>query len=274
MIFGHERQKKYFDTVLQNGRLAHAYLLYGPEHVGKFMFAQALAEKLKSVPIVISRNESRKGISIDDIRELKRRFSFAPENGEWRVAMVNDAEIMSAEAANAFLKLLEEPGDQSLFFLIAKSRESLLPTVVSRTHQIYFSLVPDAVLWKFLSDKDIRDREKILAVAAGRPGVMMRCLEEKNFLDDEYQFVEKVKTLLREKDVTALFPFMEKISQSAEMQGKAVYALFSLLRGQLGSGPAVARQLKRISEIAETLETVNVNPRLALDVMFLEAIQC
>ena len=236
MILGHERQIKYLETVIKKNRMAHAHLFFGPEHVGKLVIAKMVAKALfcphakgglmnvchkceacqkieknmhpeviflDTEHTLVSKKETRKDIPIDDIRELKRVLSFAPHGAAWRVVIINEAEKMSAEAANAFLKILEEPGDLTLIILITSSRELLLPTILSRTQQIGFSLVSDEILKKFLEreKKYGESHEEMLKIAGGRAGVLMRMREEKTFLSEERTFFGAIQKGLDRKSV-------------------------------------------------------------------------
>ena len=142
-LIGHDRQIQFLNSCRTRGTLPHAYLFHGPEHVGKLTIALMLAQSffcpevskddmrsvcgtcqscqaianyrhpsiffLDTAHTLVSKKENRKEIPIEDIRELKRILSFAPQGNQWRLAIINEAEKMSTEAANAFLKLLEEP---------------------------------------------------------------------------------------------------------------------------------------------------------------------
>ena len=107
-------------------------------------------------------------------------MSFAPQGDRWRLAIINEADKMSEEAANAFLKLLEEPGSHTLIMLIASHKDLLLPTIVSRAQAIGFLTVSDQIMKTALKEKDIVEdtREEFLTFAGGRPGVLMRLCED------------------------------------------------------------------------------------------------
>ncbi len=79
-----------------------------------------------------------KNISIDVIRELKEEAKYAAFEGGYRVVIITGAEYFSREAANSFLKLLEEPPDQFLIILISQSLHSILDTIRSRCQPVYF----------------------------------------------------------------------------------------------------------------------------------------
>src|SRR3989338_2587481 len=144
-IIGHEKQLRYLEHVRLRNTLAHAYLFHGPDGVGKRTVARAYAKTLTGARDIIfldtshtlvSKKDERRDIPIEDIRELKRMWTLAPSGDMWRVLIVNDAEHMSDQAANGFLKLFEEPGSRTIIFLIASSRDLLMPTIISRAVNI------------------------------------------------------------------------------------------------------------------------------------------
>lgn len=311
MILGHERQIDYFRRALKRGTLAHAYLLYGPEQVGKFTLVQAVAQALwcekkkilnetcgqcsacqaieKNIhprvivlsperAIVEEKKEKRKEIAIGDIRELRRQFSFALPAGEWRVALIDRAEKMSQEAANALLKLLEEPGERTLFFLITAHKELLLPTIVSRTQSIRFSPLPQDLLLQLLNPRERAGEmaKEMLWYAAGRPGIISNLINEAEKLEHERVFAKAFLAALR-GGIPESFRFSEKHAEDEAARKKTYGYIMRYLRDQLhktaaAGNTAVAERIKKVERIATLLETTNVNARLALDVMFLEAL--
>lgn len=312
MILGHERRVGYFDRVISRGRLAHAYLLYGPERVGRhaiaFSIARALlcpnrAKKSQSIAdagddcracreievgthpdvtvlglgdTLVSKKEVRKEIPIEDIRELKRRFSFASVGDRWRIAIIDDADRMSTEAADAFLKLLEEPGARTLFFLIACSRDAVAPTIASRATPVGFSLVPDKTLLPFIRSRLPKENpEKILAIVQGRAGMVAEFAEHPERLREEEKLMAFFATAFKDGMLGAL-AMSEKAAEDEVMRDRAIRAFLAEFRRQLRSPASgeirihAAQTLSRALGIAAALEDTNVNPRLALDVMFAE----
>lgn len=311
MILGHERQIKYLEKVLQNGRLAHAYLFSGPENVGKFTIAKAVAKffycpnyqglgrtdecnqcrqiernlhpsvvVLELEQTLVSKKDERKEIPIEDIRELKRKLVFAPVLNEWRVVIIGQADKMSKEAAAAFLKLLEEPGSRVLFILLSAFKDSISPTIISRTQVINFSLLSTGVLADFLKAK-IKDPDfvrEILLLARGRAGFMFKLLEDKKSLDEERKFLGDLGVLLKKDDLAGALHLSEKISGNDLLRQKAAAYLILAIRQRLfkdktvlaKSAYSITQSLKKMQQVWQIMETTNVNPRLALDVMFLE----
>lgn len=295
MILGHERQIQYLEKAFKNGRLAHAYLFYGPEGVGKRMVAEYFVGLFDNPEVIIldreqtlvSEKDERKDISIGNIRELKRRLSFAPEGGRWRIAIVNDAEKLSPPAADAFLKLLEEPGQNAIFILIAESPESLPQTIVSRSVPLRFSPVPDSVIANAVrqfyakrhSECGEESLNEILCLTSGRPGVMVKMLDNKDYLDAERKLVKEIAIVLKGGALPEAFLISAKAAGDEEKRRKIIEYVMRIIRKNMlddkeaESASRGAAALKKISRIADIMESTNVNPRLALDTIFMEAIQ-
>lgn len=308
MILGHERQVEYMGRALRRGKFSHAYFFYGPAHVGKFTLAKSFAKYLHcekggntvcdvcrscvliekdihpSVVVLdtahtlLSKKETRKDIPIEDIRELKRLFSFAPEGSQWRVAIINEAEKMSGEAADAFLKLLEEPGQQTLFFLVSESRDLLRPTVVSRTHPIHFSLVSDMALRTLLSIHRVAParRDAMLSIAAGRPGILRRLIEDPAYFLQEEKLLLAVRKLCQTKSVADALALSERVHADGELRERTIFSILRVareefLRAAERGAPvgAPAHSLHTIDRVATLLATTNINTRLAMDVLLL-----
>lgn len=308
MIIGHDCQREYFNRVLQSANFAHAYLLHGPEHLGKLTFAKAIAktfwcvEKPKIIesvcgqcnqcrmidenrhPAVIfldtdytllSKKEVRKLIPIEDIHEVKRLFGLSPAGSQWRIAIINEAEKLSGDAAGAFLKLLEEPGSQTLFFLVTSAPEALPQTIFSRAQPVRFSSVPHDTLEGFLKGKvgDEKERREILDFSFGRPGVLVSLLE-KEVLEKEQRFSRSFQSVMA-GGMPEAFRFTEKVAGDEVLRKKTAEYILRFLRNSMirtaSSEEKTIGRIKKVHRIASLAESTNVNPRLALDVMFLEA---
>lgn len=306
-IIGHERQLKYLERVIARGRLAHAYLFHGPEHIGKETIARAIAkfllcpntraqkraladaddgctvcasidagthQDITSLGIgrgLMPAKETRKEIPIGDIRELKRRFAYAARGVGWRIAILSDADKMSSDAADAFLKLLEEPGERTIFFLITSARERIAPTIASRALPLGFGLVPDEALGAYLKGRvALREVEGVLALAAGRAGIA--CLLALN--QAERKRAEKARELFASA-VKAGATGALAYAEDADMRQDAVYEAVALLRARLhGAADAAGRsaeagRIRNVLDISAALETTNVAPRLALDILLM-----
>ena len=168
-VIGQESPKKKIRTALANGTIGHAYLFTGEEGIGKRLmalrFAQALScecppqsgqvdscgqcqaclqiEGLSYPDLLLIEPEQEKAkpqIKVDHVREVERHMIYKPLLSLRKICIIDDADCLNTNAANAFLKTLEDPPDHSLFILIT-SRSMLLPaTVRSRCLTLKFSL--------------------------------------------------------------------------------------------------------------------------------------
>jgi DNA polymerase-3 subunit delta' len=169
-LVGQQHARLLLQGALRSGRIAHAYLFVGPSRVGRLTTARAFAQALlcrtggedacgacgpcRKVMagthpdlriIVPGRTETggeRRGVSIDQIRDLKHEAAYSPYEAKWKVFIVEDTEHMRAEAANSLLKVLEEPPPGTVIILLAESAAALMPTLISRAQLVRFTLVP------------------------------------------------------------------------------------------------------------------------------------
>ena len=187
------------------GRLHHAWLLTGPEGVGKATFAFRAARRLlggkpdpdfgllgvspedpvsrqimaRSHPdlLVLERRtedgKPRKHIPVDEARKLPEFFSKSPASSPYRVAIIDSADDMNVNSANAVLKTLEEPPPHGVLFLISHAPGGLLPTIRSRCRRLVFAPWPDDRVAAFVADRagvPVAQAERLARMAKGAPG--------------------------------------------------------------------------------------------------------
>ena len=198
----HQPQVAMFRRALQRGRTAHAYLFVGPSGVGKRTVALRIAqclfcqrhapEELEACGDCPACRQVRSGTHPDLLtiglppgkkelpiaallgegdkrgREgLLRDLSLKPMSATRRIAIIDDADRMSEESANALLKTLEEPPPGAILFLISPSRDSLLPTIRSRCQPLQFGPLPAPDVAELLVAID-REIEPAAAAEAAR----------------------------------------------------------------------------------------------------------
>ncbi len=149
---GNDGLKAIIRGMLKGGHLPHAILLEGEEGLGKRTLARSLAKSILcmnsaeycngcrscklfdagSNPDFSVVSPQKNLISVDEIRNLRRRAYDRPDRCERKVYVIEDAEKMNVPAANAFLKILEEPPQYVVFILLASSASMLLETIISR----------------------------------------------------------------------------------------------------------------------------------------------
>lgn len=122
-------------------------------------------------------------ISIDDVRVIQDKVY--ETGGPRRVGFIAAIDRLQEAAANAFLKILEEPPEGRVFILTTGTDTQLLPTIVSRTRVLKFDRVPDASIVPLLDDAEPDDRSFILHVAQGAPGIAIDLAENADRLREE-----------------------------------------------------------------------------------------
>ena len=153
MAFSRTTAFEYLRRAHEQNRLAHAYLIAGPPGSGKETLAAHLASLVNGTPVTdvfsakareisVARPESKsRRIVIEQIRELEHALQMRAVNSRRKVAIIPDADRLQSAAANAFLKTLEEPPNDSLLLLLSALPEALPDTIVSRC--ITIPLAPD-----------------------------------------------------------------------------------------------------------------------------------
>jgi DNA polymerase-3 subunit delta' len=207
-VIGQEHVQEVLQQALAKGRLGHAYLFSGPEGLGQEKVLDALAASLScSVNILKPCGECEgcrayaggnhpdlhrvvpdgASIKLDQIRSLQQILSLHPYLGSYRVCIVDGAEAMTIQAANSFLKMLEEPGDRVVFILLCRSTQSLPKTVVSRCQVLPFRPIPLSVLQDRLQEEGAPPNKAQAAafLSGGRPGEAQRLLQDENWQERE-----------------------------------------------------------------------------------------
>lgn len=158
MAFAPQIALDFFRTAKERNRLAHAYLITGAEGSGKRRLAADVVELVNGAPAadVLAgqapevyfagpASKSRR-IVVGQIRELEHALQMRTIDGRRKVAIISEADRMQSQAANAFLKTLEEPPNNSLLLLLSALPQSLPDTIVSRCIQISLALPNDREL--------------------------------------------------------------------------------------------------------------------------------
>ncbi len=128
-------------------------------------------------PDLLRLKPTRTAIRIDSIRSLQHTLSMRPYEARVRVVIVQEAQHMRPEAANAFLKLLEEPPPRTVLILIAERLSEVLPTVVSRCRRIHFNPIPQGQLAALLTAEAEVTADQARTVAAFSGGSLSRSLQ-------------------------------------------------------------------------------------------------
>lgn len=310
LVIGHERNRRYLERALGRGALAHAYLFGGPEAVGKRTLALALGRALlcPTAPetlggcgecpscrwadaaahpdlIVLAADrplveeERTREIGIRNVRELSRLASLSAWAGGWKVAIVDGAERLSSDAQAALLKTLEEPLPRRLFVLVTDAPGALSGTIRSRSVALAFHLLADADMAPLSSAVPPGRRAELLALAAGRPGVLARFMAEPQLLSTLRAERENFARL-RRADLSFQFTFAASDSREAGRLEEFLAFLARELRAELLASfrarpPAPGDRerpaaLRAVLRAAALLASLPVNRRLVAGQLFFE----
>jgi len=303
VILGQDRAVDQFMAAWDRGALHHAWLLAGPRGVGKASFARAAATRVladaagpkvdlagietpEDHPIAklvaagshpdlrwLERLENPKtgnlarNISVDQVRSLGELVGSTPFMSPWRAVVIDSADDLEGSAANALLKMLEEPPPNSLFLLVTHAPGRLLPTIRSRCRRLDFQTLSDdamaSILERELPEQSASDRSRAVAMAGGSAGraVALASL-------DLAKLEQAAVKILREGDPTNAF----RSALASELGKKAAAERYSAFLDLMPS--LVAREARQLSGVAReraldayarARELSTLAPRLSLD---------
>ena len=325
---GHPRAVNALRRGLEEGRLSHAYLIAGPAHVGKMTLAMDLARMVNCAadapPCGECRHcerirqglhadvrvvgpgyggdeaaQSKSSIGIGEVRALGREANLKPFEGGTRVFIVEDAERLTPEAANALLKTLEEPPDQVVLALLASEPSVLPPTVLSRCRQIALRPMPVEQVAQELRSRNGADAmriEEIARLSGGRMGWALRAVQEPDLVDGRTKRLQEVQEVL-EGTLEKRFAYAARLASRFASDQESVAEELGLWRSWLrdvfllregredliinlsttdalrsaASALSPAQIADTVHAVEETLDLLrrNVNARLALERLML-----
>ena len=205
-LIGHDEAWREWHSALGSARMHHAWILTGLKGLGKAQFARAAAAQLVAEPGIkqpplemhpdilipehppenkeeVKKREDgqpykrKRSIPIDEVRTLQRRLTTRPTLGNRRVVIIDPADDLEKNAANALLKSLEEPPEGTFFLLVTHRLGRLLPTLRSRCRVLRFTPLADdqieAILRESAPGADAATRAAAMAAAEGSPGAAL-----------------------------------------------------------------------------------------------------
>lgn len=289
-VLGHDAVAERFVRAMERNRLASTFLFVGPEGVGKRTFALALAQALlcdrvaKEQPPQITLEscgecpqckQAQAGTHPDILQVAKPadkadiplalligekehrmraglcyEISLRPFSGRRKIALINDADYLNTEGANALLKTLEEPPDDSLLILIGTAEQRQLPTIRSRCQIVRFGSLTEEIVAELLSrhvaDADPADRRRAAELAEGS------IAQARIWLDPQVaEFRSGLAEVLAQGDFDA--PALAKqVAAFVEGGGKESSAKRARLRTAIGLAERFFCDLLRRPETAES----------------------
>ncbi len=316
-LIGHQQQRQRLYAACDQQRVAHAYLFSGPEGIGKKLLALHFAGKLlcetaegcarcqacrkvasgnhPDLSVLISDSSHLK---IDQVRALQHFLLLRPLEGRYKVCLIDDADKLTVEAANALLKTLEEPQPGTVLVLISSRPEQLLPTIRSRCQQLRFNRLPRSQLSAHLSRTlDLPDAQAAV-MAAVADGSFTRILgaHQEFYLKKRPEWIQTLSALTTTSTIGA-FTLAQELRDEKDhlLDILDMFLTFyrDLLLCQRNMPPAelinqdllplISEQSRRLTltQLLDRIEAVttarkhlvrNVNPLLALEHMLLQLV--
>ena len=245
-IIGHDWAVNLLKTNLKKGRQPHAYLITGPQQVGRRTLAVGLAQAINCDQAIdrgefcgacrsceqighmqhpdleVVQAEHHGGtLKVDQIREMQHRLSLTPYEAEFRIALLFRFEEAHNSAANALLKTLEEPPKHVILIITADSTESLPGTIVSRCQVINLRSVPmDTIKRGLVTDWDFppEDAAHYAHICGGRPGLAIALHQNSNMATQRTRWLDDQLTLLSATRVER-FAYAEQLVKKVDQDG-------------------------------------------------------
>ncbi len=322
-LHGQQLPVQTLERSLAEGRLHHAYLFIGPAHLGKATLAVQLAQALNcdadTPPCgvcasctriadgnhadvrLVCLGDNAASIGIDAVRDIINSAHLRPYEGRTRVFIITEADLLTRDAANALLKVLEEPPDDVVLILVGNSADNLLPTVRSRCQTFNFRPLPVSEVARILQEErgvSAEQADVLARLSRGCIGWAVAASEDDALYASVHQRIEQIVDAIEgglEERLAYAGELARRLDRDRSAGREELFLWLRWLRDimlvQQGHGSSITnlswremleRQATALQSadvvgwahnVTRTIEALerNANVRLALDVFMLEA---
>ena len=306
-IIAQNKAKKIITEQIKNNKIPHAYLFIGEDGIGKKKMAIEFTKILNctindyaktdigscnhcvaceminkdSYPDLHMINfatqeempetegeKTKTKLGINLIRYMQKYVYMKSAEGKWKVFIIEPAEKLTMDAFNSLLKTLEEPPANTILILIAKHRETIPTTILSRTQTVFFQPLPKDEVIKYLIDQHSLSEESAMKIADDAEGSIGKA--ETLMLNTQNEYATLWKELTRKKMPIA--DILEKSKQVSRDRETAISILDMIIENAMKS---FRKEPEKYTDIIEKLSehkiylTQNVNPNTVLDNLFI-----
>lgn len=224
MLVGHEKQVSSFKKMYENDKVPHAFLLIGQEGVGKKDFAHYASCLLRNIeekniehnPDIIHLESP----NIADVRALNKLIIKPSFSGGTRIVIIDNAQNIMVQSANALLKTIEEPKSETIFFFLSVLAEQMIPTIRSRCVHFYFSFVDTSTIEKSIDTSSIED---LKVLWEGLPSYANKICKDIKAKEEAIEIIDDSKTFLSD-DMSKSFNIIEKYVKDKNLFEKFIYS--------------------------------------------------
>ncbi|MDR1474750.1 MAG: DNA polymerase III subunit delta' [Endomicrobium sp.] len=304
-ILGQKKVKDILSSQIKNGKLAHAYIFMGQDGVGKRLIAQEIAKVLncntndfnkfeayacgvcsscekinkgihpdlhfidfaKQAELEKSDLDKQKVIKIETIRHLQKEVFTKAHEGKYKVFIIEPAEKMNIAAANSLLKTLEEPPENTIIILIARHKETIPKTIVSRSQVLFFQALSQDIIstWLMLNcSLDSRRAKEIAELSEGSLEKAKRLANEKEA--NGLSLWHKIRD--QQLYISDILELSKNVAKSGALE--CVDAMTAEAKKDFGLYPEKILPALEFLNTSRTLLLKNVNAQTVLDNLFLD----
>ncbi len=216
---GQQQVASFFINTIKYNKVSHAYLFSGPRGTGKTSMARLFAKILncpdktsyepcgkchnclefeRGSAVDIIEMDAASNRKIDDIRSLRDDVAFMPINGKYKIFILDEAHMLTTEAANAFLKTLEEPPPYVIFILATTEHHKIPATILSRCQLVKFARIAAADIVKrleFVVNEENAERTEDQKIICERPALFLIAKKANGGMRDALSLLEYVIAL-------------------------------------------------------------------------------
>ncbi|MDD5172605.1 MAG: DNA polymerase III subunit delta' [Patescibacteria group bacterium] len=278
-IIGHQKNIYFLEQNIAKNQLAHAYLFYGPENIGKATVAehfitrlfclckeefrechlcQQINQKIHPDIFWLHGSLKKEKIGVEQIRQIQSFIFSTPFAAPYKIAIIEEADNLTLQASNSLLKALEEPPKKSIIILISRSFNNIIPTLRSRCQALKFNFPGTKEIMAYLKNKHSLSQlelSEILKLSLGRPGRALELAKNTEKITQIKKTTSQILSLLNINESDNKFKLTDLIINSETPQKEALENFLIIIRDilliKLGLEPInqeFFKQLKILSQ--------------------------